>query len=497
MKLLLKNELTEVGRVSLTVVPLLAGKKLFGSVKFDKRLKTALVNLKQRAKLQGELDEVAVAHTAGQKTFDHLALVGLGNGVLTLALARRVCAQAVRLAMTEKASTVAVVLSAFSPDEPVELLAAAVEGALLAGYQFNRYKSKKKKNSKPPTSVTLVLPKDTDIKKARAGLQLGTALAAAAEFARDLVNEPASEMTPKRLVTAAQAIAQPHSGIKLKIFDRAALEKMNAGGVLAVAKGSDEPPYMVHLTYVPLTDKPKARIVLVGKGLTFDSGGLSLKPSEAMEDMKIDMAGGAAMLGVFSVLAKLAPQVEVHGVAAFCENMPSGKAVKPGDVVKTMSGQTIEILNTDAEGRVTLADMLYYGAQLKPDFMVDLATLTGACMVALGQEVAGLLSNSDGLSERLAMAADQSGEMIWRLPLPKEYEELIKGSVGDLRNISTVRYGGAITAGLFLQHFVNDVPWAHLDIAGPAWAEKDSVPYQPKGATGFGARTMLRFLRSF
>jgi len=467
--------------VGLVAVPLLPGKDAFGGAKIDRRLADSLLQLKKRAKLKGKDGERAVAHTTS-KVHERIGLVGAGKPPFEPALARKLAAQAVRLATAEKASSVAVVLEAFGQDDLADVVAAAAEGAELAGY------------GKPPSTVSLVIAKDADVTVARAALKIGAATSGAAIFARDLVNEPASEMTPARLVEAAKEVAV--DGIELKVMDRKELTKMGAGGILAVAKGSDEPPYMVHLTYKP-EGEAKAKICVVGKGLTFDSGGLSLKPSNAMEDMKIDMAGSAAMLGLFRALPQIAPDVEVHGIAALCENMPSGRAVKPGDVVKTMNGQTIEVLNTDAEGRVTLADTLHYGAELKPDFMIDMATLTGACMVALGQEVAGLFSNSDELSERLAEASERAGEMIWRMPMPKEYNELVKSQIADLRNTSTVRYGGAITASMFLQHFVGNVPWAHLDIAGPAWAEKDTVPYQPKGATGFGARTVLKFLRSF
>jgi leucyl aminopeptidase len=213
-----------------------------------------------------------------------------------------------------------------------------------------------------------------------------------------------------------------------------------------------------------------------------------------MEDMKIDMAGCAAMLGTMSALAELRPDVEVHGIAAVCENMPSGRAVRPGDVIATMSGKTVEILNTDAEGRVTLADALFYASKLEPDALIDLATLTGSCMVALGDEYAGLMSNNDKLAQRVLDAAAAEGELLWRLPLPTEYKDVNKSKVADLRNIGTAKYGDAIHAGIFLQEFVGKTPWAHLDIAGPAHSEKDVVPHQPYGATGFGVRTLLEYI---
>jgi leucyl aminopeptidase len=492
MNITIKPDLKSVGAVDLLVVPLGAGKAPFGQIKLDKRTSEQLTELKKRARLKGKVGESAVAHVSG-RSYERLGLIGVGADALDAAGARRLVAKAVRQATAERAASVAVVFDAMPTEGLESVAAAATEGALLAGYRFDRYKAKTRVINQPPKKISLVFAADADLRVARGGLRAGTAAAQAALFARDLVNEPASTMTPSRLVEAAKEVAV--DGIELTVYDQAKLEKMKAGGLLAVARGSDEPPYMVHLTYRP-AGTPKAKVCVVGKGLTFDSGGLSLKPSDAMEDMKIDMAGAAAVLGLFRALPQIAPDVEVHGIAAFCENMPSGKAVKPGDVVTTMSGRTVEVLNTDAEGRVTLADTLHYATELKPDYIIDLATLTGACMVALGQEYAGLFSNSDDLAEKVGAASAAAGEFTWRLPLPVEYEGLLKSQIADLRNIGTTRYGGAITAGLFLQNFVGGRPWLHLDIAGPAWAEKDSVPHQPKGATGFGVRTVLEFLRN-
>jgi leucyl aminopeptidase len=284
----------------------------------------------------------------------------------------------------------------------------------------------------------------------------------------------------------------------LKVLDRAACEKLGMGAYLAVAKGSDEPPYFLHLVYRPhRSNKTNKKIALVGKAVTFDSGGLSLKPSDHMETMKSDMAGAAAVLGIFSVLSDIAPGAEVHGLIAACENMPSGKAMRPGDIVTAMNGKSIEILNTDAEGRLTLADALAYAnKKIKTDSIVDLATLTGACMAALGTDIAGLLSNDEKMSSKIELAAKSSGEPVWRLPLFSDYSPLMAGDHADLRNISRAKYGGAITAGLFLKEFAGDTPWAHLDIAGPAFVERDALSYMNKGGTGFGVRTMLNWLKN-
>ncbi|MDZ4295765.1 MAG: leucyl aminopeptidase [Patescibacteria group bacterium] len=313
---------------------------------------------------------------------------------------------------------------------------------------------------------------------------------------RDLVNEPASRMTPTRLLDEAKRIAEL-PGVTLEYLDRDQAAARGMEAFLGVARGSEEAPYFIHLSYRPRAQGLKKRLVLVGKGITFDSGGLSLKPSEHMEDMKIDMAGAAVVLGVFQLLPKLKVHLEVHGLIPATENMPSGKAQKPGDIVRTISGKTIEVLNTDAEGRLALADAFGYALELKPDAIVDLATLTGACMVALGEEVAGLFSTDRRLARKLLEAAAAAGERVWELPLAKEYEELVKSEVADYKNITKSRYGGAITAAIFLKQFTAEVPWAHLDIAGPAWQERGDNPVVPKGATGFGVRTMVEFLKRF
>ncbi len=369
---------------------------------------------------------------------------------------------------------------------------AIAEGALLAAYDFAKYKSDHKA---PVLESFEVIAKDGKVARAGAdGLQLGEAYAQGTIVARDLVNEPAQHMRPADLVQVAKDIAGKSKGkVKIKVFDQTALEKMGAGGILGVARGSDHPPFLVHLTYKPAN--AKKRIALVGKAITFDTGGISLKPADHMMTMKLDMAGAAAVLGAFSALVALQPKVEVHGVFGAAENMPSGNAIVPGDVVRAMNKKTIEVLNTDAEGRVTLADTLTYGVKLKPDMMIDLATLTGACMVALGEEIAGVMSNNAQVEQKVLMAAKEAGENMWALPLEPRYKPLMKSEVADLKNIAG-RYGGAITAGLFLQEFVDGVPWAHLDIAGPAFAERPLNAYTKHGGTGFGVRTLLEFVRS-
>ncbi len=310
-------------------------------------------------------------------------------------------------------------------------------------------------------------------------------------FARDLINEPANHVTATALAEAARAIAR-EAGLRVRVFDRAACEKMGMGAFLGVNRGSVEPPQFIHLAYVP-RGTARRRIALIGKGITFDSGGLDLKTAEGMERMKGDMSGAAAVLGVLKVLPRIRPPVEVHGLVAATDNMPSGSATKPGDVLRAMSGKTIEVNNTDAEGRLTLADAIAYARQeVKPDEIVDIATLTGAVSVALGSLCAGSMSNDAALQRRVLAAGERVGERLWPLPLIEEYREGLRSEVADLRNTGP-RPGGAITAGLFIREFAGNTPWVHLDIAGAAFTDKD-LPYAPKGGVGFGARTLLEFV---
>jgi len=371
-----------------------------------------------------------------------------------------------------------------------DLAKAMTEGVELSRYQFSLYKKETKISIQ---NFDLILSNGRGASSARKGVEEGLLSSSGANFARDLVNTPASDMIPKDMVLAAESIAKGKSNIKLRVFNQDRLEKMKAGGILGVAKGSQHEPYLVHLTYTP-TAPTKKSIAFVGKGVTFDSGGLSLKPAQYMTDMKCDMAGAASVLGLFSVIADLAPKTVVHGVFAAVENMPSGTAICPGDVIQMMNKKTVEVLNTDAEGRLILADSLVYTQKQKPDLIIDLATLTGACVVALGEEYTGVMSNNPELSNKILVAAAASGEKMWELPLEKNYKKLIKSNIADIKNIGG-KYGGTLTAGLFLEEFIKDVPWAHLDIAGPAFAETNVNAYNCKGATGHGVRTLIEFLR--
>ena len=370
---------------------------------------------------------------------------------------------------------------------------AVVEGLQLAAYKFEGFKKEKKKSQ--IVSFDFVSNEARDVRSAQAGAEIAELAVEGTILARNLVNTPSGHMQPAQLVEVAKAIVKASKGaVKIKIFYEAALKRMGAGGILGISQGSDHPPVMVHLRYSPRG--AKKHLSLVGKAITFDSGGLSIKPAEAMYTMKCDMAGAAAVLGVFSVIARLKPNLIVDGIFGACENLPSGKAIRPGDVVKTLNGKTIEVLHTDAEGRVTLADTLAYAARQKPQGIVDLATLTGACVVALGEEISGAMSNNPKLIGKVLEAAKVAGEKMWELPLEKAYKREIKSEVADYKNIAG-RYGGAVTAGLLLEEFVDGTPWVHLDIAGPAFAERTINAYTDKGGTGAGVRTLIELLRSY
>jgi leucyl aminopeptidase len=416
--------------------------------------------------------------------------IALGVGEpskVTAETLRRAAAAFVRCAW--RSTRGATTLLAAAPDglDPGLAAQAVAEGAALAAYSFTRYKA----DPKPCRleSITVV-GAGLDVQR---GLDRGATVAAAVAFARDVVNEPAKAMTPRRLAELASEVAEAQ-GLSCMVLDELAIEAEGLGGLAGVAAGSHEPARMIQLVY----DPPGAQgtVALVGKGITFDSGGLSIKTAEGMETMKTDKSGAAAVLAAMSALPALAPPVKVVAFIPATENMPGGAATKPGDVLKIRNGKTVEVLNTDAEGRLVLADGLSLAAEAGVDAIVDLATLTGACVVALGRKVAGLMGNHDGWIEQVRAAADRAGEPVWPLPLPDDYRKLIDSDVADVKNIGGGRYAGALTAGLFLKEFVGDIPWAHLDIAGPARSEDDEG-YNQKGGTGFGVRTILEAVSGF
>jgi leucyl aminopeptidase len=371
---------------------------------------------------------------------------------------------------------------------------AAVEGVYLGLYQFTPFKTLDIESIR--TVDEFVIYEEEKERYERISLSAKTAdtICRAVCFARDIVSMPANNMTPTDLANEALNISKKRKTVTCKIIDENQMKKLGMNALLGVAKGSDEPAKFIILEYKG-TKRSIAPIVLVGKGLTFDSGGISLKPAEKMDEMKTDMAGAAAVLGAIQAVSDLQLQVHVVGLVPTTENLPSGKAYKPGDILKSLSGKTIEVLNTDAEGRLILADALAYADRFKPAAVIDIATLTGACIVALGEQVIGMMGTDDELKKKIRLSADKTGERVWELPLWEDYHELIKSDVADFKN-SAGRPAGTITAAAFLSKFTGDYPWVHLDIAGPAWTTKDR-PYIPKGASGVGVRLFTELLRQW
>jgi leucyl aminopeptidase len=444
-------------------------------------------------RFEGRVAEIADVHTGGRIPAKRVLVIGLGpRGECTAEALRRAAAAAARRARDLGAASVAIpVLGTRARGLSVMARAqATAEGVRLGLYRFDRYKEKRN-GDRTVSAVTVLVPAARDRAPAREGLRRAELSAEAACLARDLINEPANSVTASSLAETARAIAR-ESGLRLRVLDRAACEKMGMGAFLGVNRGSVEPPQFIHLTYTPRR-RARRRVALIGKGITFDSGGLDLKTAEGMAWMKGDMSGAAAVLGALKVVPRLRPAVEVHGVIAATDNMPSGSATKPGDVLRAMNGKTIEVNNTDAEGRLTLADAIAYARkEIKPHEIVDIATLTGACSIALGSLCGGAMSNDPALQGRVIEAGARAGERLWPLPLIEEYREGLRSEVADLRNTGP-RPGGAITAGLFIREFAGDTPWVHLDIAGVAFTDKD-LPYAPKGGVGFGARTLIEYV---
>lgn len=441
---------------------------------------------------EGKSGQTHIVHSLGGGSSRNI-LIGLGKEKeVDVHGIRAAAARAAGKAEAIQIPSLAIPLP--SMDAPEKMAQAVTEGVLLGTYRFTEYKGKK-----PPapklTTVYLCAQNKNDVKSVKKGINDGQIFSKATLMTRDLVNQPPSDLTPEIMVQRARSLQS--KTIKLQVLDKKKVEQMGMGAFLGVNRGSDKPPYFLHFTYKPANGKVNRRIGLVGKGVTFDSGGLSLKPSKGMETMKMDMAGAATVVGVFSALEALQPSVEVQGFAPLTENMPSGGALKPGDVLKAMNGKTIEVLNTDAEGRLILADALCYVSQQKCDEVVDLATLTGACIVALGNSITAIMGTSPELVQKIMGASKETGEKMWELPLEKEYESHIKSPVADVKNMGRSGQAGTIIGGLFLKEFMDTkIPWVHLDIAGPAWADEDT-PLARTGGTGAMVRTLLHHILSY
>ncbi len=425
---------------------------------------------------------------------ERVLLIGLGKRVnFSQEVLRRAATKVLRGAESmglERISVRAPQL-AKSPAAQAEEFQALAEGFYLGAYRFDKHKTPMPDAPKPVEKILLWV--SGALSPAKKAAQKAKIYSQATMLARDLINEPPSRMNPERL--AEEALKLNKAPISVHVFEKKDLEKMGMGAILGVGAGGAVPPRLVELIYKP-SGKAKKVVALVGKGITFDSGGLSLKPAQSMETMKDDMSGAAAVLGVMSALAELKPKVEVRGYMAIAENMPGGRAQKPGDVLKAFNGKTIEVLNTDAEGRLVLADALSYASSKKPDILIDIATLTGAAVVALGHLVSGVMGNNAKLVKSILDAGSDTGEKFWELPLVKEYEQDIKSKIADVKNIGGRRgEAGTIIGGLFLKEFVDSSAWAHIDIAGPSWTDSDQ-PYCPTGGTGHPVRTLLHYLEN-
>ena len=474
----------------------------------EKTLNHTLHGYLEQRGFEGKKGEVLVlpllAHSMTERAnpaYRALMFVGTGEHAPLLDEWRKLMAQTVKAANRERFTRV--VFSEEGTRRPrgatfAQVIGAMAEGAWLTGYRYHTYRTELASHEHSHVSDICFAAVDAANERlVRTALNEAEALALGVHVARDLVNTPPSDLPPSAMVDAARRVADADPRVSIEVFDREAMQALGMGAALAVARGSEHAPFMVHLVFKP-KGKALKKVAVVGKAVTFDSGGLSIKPSKHMETMKCDMAGAAAVIGLFQALPALAPQVEVHGLFIAVENMPSGAAYRPGDVVRAMNGKTIEVLNTDAEGRLTLADALsYVSAKVKPDAVIDLATLTGAAVVAVGEEITALFANTDAQAQDLIKASVGTGETLCRLPLFAPYKQLVASKIADLKNTGNGS-AGAITAALFLEHFVpTDVPWAHLDIAGPAFMERDSRPDIPHGGTGVGVRLLARYLQAF
>ncbi len=452
--------------------------------------RAALQVIQEGGELTGKLFESTLIHRPAGLRTARLLVVGAGKKEkFNDAQLRRLVGAAVRYLRARGVKEVAWVLG---PETAAGSVQAAVEGAIAADYDADRYRTER--NAEKRVDMFRLATGGRKASAAeREALERGRIIAEAQNFARDLVNEPSNTMTPTVLAARAREMAG-RCGLGCEVLGPEKIREMKMGAFWAVAQGSDEPPQMIVVSYDPPGAPAEPVIGLIGKGITFDTGGISIKPADSMHEMKTDMAGGATMLGVMQALSQLKPRVRVRALIPATENMPSGKAYKPGDVITSMSGKTIEVLNTDAEGRLVLADALTYAKQLGCTVLIDAATLTGAVMIALGNITTGVFGWNQEWVERVLASARACGERMWQLPVDDEYRELYKSMIADIANTGG-RYGGAITGAMFVGEFAGETPWVHLDIAGTRWSNEEK-PYLAKGPTGHGLRTLVHLVTS-
>ncbi len=477
----------------LLAIPVFEGKLDESPLKdVDSALNGRLSRLAGLESFEGKSEQLLVYNPDGKLGAGRVALIGVGDRKgFTAPEARMIGVIAARAGKACKAKSIGLAMPKVTKGRQDAVVEAMANGVVLGGYSFDEFKG----DTKPGVlEQVMVVSKELGGARkrvAKAALERGASVASAVNQARDLVNGPANQVTPEYMAGVAKEIAKEH-GLKVKVRSRAECEKLGMGLYLAVAQGATNEPRFIHLQYEPPKGRAVRSVALIGKGVTFDSGGLSLKPPKSMEDMKCDMAGGAAVIAAMAAIARAKPPVCVHAVCAATENMPSGNAQRPGDIVKGMSGRTVEVLNTDAEGRLTLADAIHFIKKENVDEIIELSTLTGACMVALGKYTVGAMTEQDDLAKRFLAAADTAGEDMWRLPLVPRIAKELKSNVADCKNIGGP-WGGAISAGLFLVPFAGETPYLHLDIAGPAFSDSPWGVH-PKGGTGVGVQALVEYV---
>ena len=460
----------------------------------DQAMDGAITTLIEEGEVKGKQGEMTLVHTLGKIAPSRVVIAGLGKlESFTQDTVREVTAGACRYLRklgVDRVATIAHGAGVAGLDARASGQAIA-EGSILGLYRFNNYLTQNEDGSREIEELLVVEQNSEKIGDLEKGLEQGRLMAESTLLARDMVNEPANVLTPTRMAEIARQVADEES-LEINIIEREQMEELGMGALLGVAKGSDQPPKLIVLSYSGDPDNPSSILGLVGKGITFDTGGISIKPAGGMEDMKGDMAGGASVIGAMKAIGRLRPRINVTGMIAATENMPGGSAQRPGDVVRSMSGKTIEVINTDAEGRLVLADALYYARQMGVTRIVDIATLTGAMVVALGHECSGVMGNNQELVDQVISAGQSTGERIWQLPMYPEYKEQIKSNVADVKNTGG-RGAGSITAAQFLAEFTEDTPWAHLDIAGTYLTDKEKGCLV-KGGTGVPTRTLIELV---
>lgn len=463
----------------------------------DGKLNGAISRLMKLGDFNGKDGTSAVVYGNGRIGAKRVLLVGLGEKKkATLDTLRKAAACAARKAVESKAKTLSLALHrAFGTDFDVSAMGQACgEGTYLGSYRYDEFVADNEDGRLDSLKVELIDPNSATTQKLRKGLSAGVVVGEAQNYARTLANRPANIVNPAQLAAEAKEVARGAKTLSCTVFDEKQMAAKGMGGVLAVGSGSQSRPRFIILKYDPPARVPRARpkVALVGKAITFDSGGISIKPSANMDEMKLDKSGGTTVLATMKAVAEMALPIHVLGIVPAAENMPSGTSYRPGDIVKTFSGKSVEVQNTDAEGRLILCDALSYAVKQNSDVIIDIATLTGACVVALGTYMAGLMGNDDKLIEQLQKAAESSGEKVWPMPSGDEYAKEMKSKVADLKNIGS-RWGGACTAAAFLGQFVGDKKWAHLDIAG-VWSFEKATEFAAEGARGFGVRLLTAFL---